>query len=488
MPKLTFKSNYPVSPEELFAWHERADSLLRLTPPWIRTVLKQWEGIRDGCRTVMQISRGPLSSEWVAMHEDYVRGEQFTDYQESGPFQYWRHVHKFEPLGESGSQLTDEIDFQLKGGNIGERLASGYVRRQIERAFAYRHRITGQDLLVHRQYNVGKTSLRIGITGASGFVGSELASFFGAGGHKVTRIVRRRSTRPGDVYWDPTTGEIDRSGLEGLDAVIHLAGESIMALRWNAAKKKRIRESRLQGTRLLATTLASLEKPPTAFLTASALGIYGSHGSNAVSEASVLKSGGFLSTLAKDWEAAADPAVKKGIRTVFLRFGIILSPRGGMLKQILPLFSSGLGGSFSPGDQWMSWISMDDVLGAVYHTMMSSAAGPVNVNSPFPLTMQQFARCLGQVIRRPAFFRTPSSIVRRALGEVADEVFLASIKAHPEYLTTSSYQFLYPQLEGALRHLLGREAPKHLELSEISDRRATRAYFHGRGDRGTPEF
>lgn len=466
MPKLTFKSTFPVSPRELFAWHERDGAINRLTPPWIRTEVKEWHGIRDGSRAVFQVSKGPLTSEWVAVHEDYVQGKQFTDYQESGPFQYWRHVHKFEPSGSSDTQLIDGVDFQMRGGGMGERMASGFVRREIERTFAYRHRIIGQDLLVHQHYNLSRVSLRIGITGSSGLIGSELASFFSTGGHKITRITRRRSTKPGDVYWNPESGEIDRAGLEGLDVVIHLAGENVLSFRWDEAKKKRIRDSRVKGTHLLASTLASLDVPPTVLLTASGLSVYGPHGSNAVSEASALKPGGFISSVAKEWEAAAEPAIKKGIRTVFLRLGVVLTPRGGVLQRILPFFAGGLGGSFS-GDQWISWISMDDVLGAVYHTMMSTAAGPVNVVSPFPLSAEKFSKSIGRVIRRPVFLRMPRAVIQKTLGEVADEVLLESVKANPEYLITSGYQFLHPQLDEALRHVLGRDVPVHMRMSTM---------------------
>jgi uncharacterized protein (TIGR01777 family) len=470
MPELTFKSSYPIGQDDLFAWHARPGVLRRLSPPWYKTEVKSWQGIQNGSRAVFRIAKGPFSSEWVAVHEEYIHNQQFLDYQESGPFQYWRHMHRFDASGQSGSQLTDEVDFQLKGGNLGEKFGAKYARREIERAFAYRHRLTGQDLLLHRHYNPSGNALRIGVTGSSGFIGSELTAFLQSGGHKVVRIVRRRSTNTEDTYWNPETGEIDRAALEGLDAVIHLAGEPVFGWKWDSAKKARIRESRVKGTRLLASTIASLTKPPRVFLTASGLSVYGSHGEKSVSEVTDLRPGGLLSTIAKECETAANPAVERGIRTVFLRMGVVLSPRGGLLKRILPLFESGLGGSFSPDGQWISWISMDDLLGAIYHSMTSTTTGHVNVTSPIPVSASQFAGSLGTVMRRPALVRMPRAIVQKAFGDVADELFFESVRAHPEYLAAAGYQFLYPQLDGALMHVLGRSPKKRLQLSEISSR------------------
>ena len=468
LPKLSFTSNYPVSSDDLFAWHQREGSLHRLTPPWVSATVDEFEGIADGKQTVMRIGKGPFQVKWVTKHGYVVPSEQFVDHQESGPFAYWRHAHLFSARASGGSRLTDEIDFELKGGTLGERLSLGFVKSQLERAFTYRHRITGQDLLLHKHYNLSNVSLRIAISGSSGLIGSALAAFLSSGGHKVLRLVRRRSTRRGDVYWNPATGEIDRASLEGIDVIINLAGDSALAWRYDAGKQERIMRSRLDSTRLLAQTLSTLENPPSVFLSASGTSVYGSHGSLAVTEASSLKSGGFLSSVAKEWEAAAAPAMKAGVRTVYLRFGAVLSPRGGILKKILPLFQSGFGGSVSQSEQWVSWISLDDVLGAVYHVMMSTAAGAVNLVAPHPVSAEAFASTLARVLRRPAFLRVPKKFVKPVVGDVAEEVLFESVRAHPEYLSSSGYRFLYPTLEGTLRHLLGKKPPSKLDLSAIS--------------------
>jgi hypothetical protein len=467
MPTLAFKSTYPVKPEQLFGWHERPGAIVRLTPPWIDTTVESWQGIGDGHRAELKISKGPFTVKWTAVHDEYVRGKKFIDYQESGPFQYWKHLHQFEPVGDDQSRLTDVIDYQVPAGALGERVAGGLVRRDIERMFAYRHRILGQDIILHRQYNLSRASLRIAITGSSGLIGSQLAAFFTSGGHKVTRIVRRKTNEARHVFWDPESGQIDGEALEGHDAVIHLAGEDVLRLKWDEATKRRIRISRLRSTRLLAETIASLNDPPNVLLTASGISVYGRHGGQAVSEASALKPGGFLTTVAREWEAEAGPAIQKGIRTVFLRIGVVLSPRGGMLRKILPLFQSGIGGRFSGEDQWLSWITLDDVIGAVYHSMMSTTAGPVNLVTPNPVTTAQFARTLGSVLRRPAFMIYPKAPVRKILGETADEMFFESVRAIPAYLTTADYQFMHTELEGALRHVLGRTRSARVEGQTI---------------------
>jgi uncharacterized protein (TIGR01777 family) len=468
VPKLSFSSTYPVSREELFAWHEKTGALARLTPPWSNVEVESFEGMRDGDRAVLKLSKGPFSKRWVAVHTEFAQGKQFADYQESGPFSYWYHVHRFEPFGVGESKLIDEIEFELPLGAIGEKFGTGFAKKEIERAFNYRHRILGQDILLHKHYNLSRVALKVGITGSSGLIGSELAAFLSTGGHKVRRIVRERTGNTDDIFWNPETGEIDRAGLEGLDAVIHLAGENVIKGRWDSARKNRIKESRVRGTSLLARTLATLDEPPSVFLSASGIDIYGSNQTLAVTEASALRPGGFLSSVAKEWEAAAGPAFKAGIRTVFLRLGAVLSPRGGVLRRILPYFYSGLGGSLSGEEQWISWVSMDDVLGSIYHTMMSTTAGPVNIVVPQPVTVEIFSGTLANVVRRPAFIRLPASVARPLFGEVADEILLESVRAHPEYLTSSGYRFLYPRLEDALRHMLGRKPPRKLDLSVLS--------------------
>ena len=293
------------------------------------------------------------------------------------------------------------------------------------------------------------------ISGATGLIGSALIPELEAGAHRVTRLTRSPRS-DGAVGWNPDTGEIDASQLEGHDAVVHLAGESIAEGRWTPRKKARILDSRRRGTRLLAKTLAELPTPPKVMVSASAVGYYGDRGNELLREDSRPGSD-FLAEVCQAWEAAADPARQAGIRVVHPRFGIVLSPKGGALGRTLPIFKLGGGGRIGSGRQWWSWVALDDVVGAVLHALATdSVEGPVNVGSPNPLTNAEYTRVLGEVLNRPTIFPLPAPVARLALGEVADALLLASQRIEPARLRETGYEFRYPELENALRHLLGR--------------------------------
>jgi uncharacterized protein (TIGR01777 family) len=446
----------PASAEALFAWHERPGAFMRLAPPWTPVRLERFEGIRDGNRAVIRLGPGP-GLRWVAEHHDYVAGQQFCDRQVTGPFRAWHHTHRMEPLEDGTSRLIDDIYYEPPLGALGELLGHAAIRHQLARQFAYRHRITRQDLTWHDRYNPDGRRLRIAITGASGLLGSSLTSFLTTGGHEVLRLVRSRPTGPDEAYWNVREGEIDADALEGMDAVIHLAGENVFAPRWTAAKKQRIYESRVEGTRLLTTTLAALDDPPEVVLAASAIGIYGDRGAAWLTEASAPAEHGFLATVVRDWEAAAQPARLAGIRTVHLRIGVVLTPAGGALQLMLPPFFLGLGGPVGSGDQYVPWVALDDVIGAFYHALMTDALdGPVNVTAPHPVTMGDLTGTLGDVLSRPTLLQVPAPVLRALSGEAADEMLLSSARVAPDRLRDDGYAFAYPRLGGALRHLLGR--------------------------------
>jgi uncharacterized protein (TIGR01777 family) len=296
------------------------------------------------------------------------------------------------------------------------------------------------------------------VTGASGFIGSALVPVLIAGGHTVTRLVRSTS-RPGqaEIPWDPAARSIATPALEGLDAVVHLAGENI-AQRWTAEKKARIRDSRVQGTRLLCDALAQLVKPPKVLLCASAIGYYGDRGDRTLREEST-PGAGFLAEVCQAWEAVAAPAVQRGVRVVHLRMGVVLSPAGGALAQMLPPFRLGMGGVVGSGKQYISWVALDDVLGAMHHTLLTETlSGAVNAVAPQPVTNYEFTKTLGHVLGRPTVVPMPAFAARLAFGEMADALLLASTRVVPARLQASGYTFQYPELAGALRHLLGKEA------------------------------
>jgi uncharacterized protein (TIGR01777 family) len=297
--------------------------------------------------------------------------------------------------------------------------------------------------------------MKVLISGATGLIGSALIPELESGGHQITRLTRSPGSGS-DVGWNPDAGEIDASRLEGHDAVVHLAGESIGEGRWTPEKKRRIRESRTKGTRLLAETIASLPEPPRVMVSASAVGYYGDRGNELLREDSGPGSD-FLAEVCKAWEAAADPAREAGMRVVHLRNGIVLSTEGGALARTLPIFKLGGGGRIGSGRQWWSWVAIDDVVGAIVHALTDdSVEGPVNVGSPNPLTNAEYTRVLGKVLNRPTIFPLPAPAARLMLGEVADALLLASQRIEPAKLKETGYEFRYPELEGALRHLLGR--------------------------------
>ena len=292
------------------------------------------------------------------------------------------------------------------------------------------------------------------ISGATGLIGSVLIPDLEAKGHTV-RCLTRRPRREGDIRWDLEAGAID-GDLAGTEAVVHLAGESIAEGRWTEEKKRRILESRRKGTRLLAEKVAGLSELPSVMVSVSATGYYGDRGNELLTEES--ESGDlFLSEVCREWEAAADPAREAGVRVVHPRFGIVLSTEGGALGTTLPIFKLGGGGKIGSGRQYWSWVSLDDVIGAIVHAIdTDDLSGPVNVVTPDPPTNAEYTRVLGHVLGRPTFFTVPASAARLGLGEIADELLLASARVEPVRLQETGYSFRHPDLEGALRYLLRR--------------------------------
>jgi len=297
------------------------------------------------------------------------------------------------------------------------------------------------------------------VSGSTGLIGEALVTELEAGGHRVVRL--SRSSRGGAVRWDPMRGEIEAERLTGIDAAVHLAGESIaggnpVTGRWTSKRKARILESRTKGTRLLAETLARLPAPPRVMVSASAIGYYGDRGDEVLREEST-PGNSFLGEVCREWEAAADPAREAGMRVVHPRIGIVLSKEGGALGTTLPIFKLGGGGRIGNGRQWWSWVAFDDTIGAIVHSLTTDfLSGPVNVTSPNPLRNAEYTSILGRVLGRPTLVPLPAPVARIALGELADELLLASARVEPAKFEETGYSFRYPELEGALRHLLGR--------------------------------
>ena len=297
--------------------------------------------------------------------------------------------------------------------------------------------------------------MNIVISGASGLIGTALVARLRSKGHTVTTLVRREA-RQGEISWDPARGVLDGAALEGTDAVIHLSGAGIGDKRWTPAYKREILESRTATTALLARTIASLGRKPSVFLSGSAIGIYGPRNDEQLDESSS-HGNGFLVDVCQQWEAAAKPAVDAGVRTVLLRTGIVLTPKGGALKKLLLAFRIGAGGRFGNGKQWQSWITLDDEIGAIEHLLTANVSGPVNLTAPSPVTNAEFTTVLAKVLRRPAILPIPSFGPKILLGgELADALLFTGQRVMPKALLASGYEFAHPTLDIGLRALLNK--------------------------------
>lgn len=459
MPTREFvqRSRLPYTAERVFAWHARPGALERLTPPFAPVeVVERTGGIEPGARVVLRIPVGPASVTWTAEHRDLEPGRLFRDVQVRGPFARWNHTHRFLPDGPAASVLEDRVAYALPGGALGDAIGDGFVRRMLAAMFAYRHRVTAGDLATHAACADGHEASVV-VSGASGLIGSALVPLLTTGGHRVTRLVRGASSAGlgHAVAWDPGAQHLDLAALEGVDAVVHLAGEPVARARWTDAVKARIRASRVDGTRLLCETLVRLARPPRVLVSASAIGFYGDRGDARCDERAA-PGRGFLAEVSRAWEEATEPARRAGIRVVLLRIGVVLTPRGGALASLLPAFRLGAGGVVGSGTQWVSWVGIDDVLGAIHHAIASEAlAGPVNLVAPWPVSNRELSATLARVLRRPAVVPVPAAAVRVLLGELADEAVLASTRVVPEKLLASGYAFRTPDLEATLRHVLG---------------------------------
>jgi uncharacterized protein (TIGR01777 family) len=298
--------------------------------------------------------------------------------------------------------------------------------------------------------------MRIAVSGSSGLIGNRLTTMLRDAGCTVERLIRKPPEAGStDIPWNPARGLLDGAALEGVDVVVHLAGENIAAGRWSAKRKEAIFQSRVNGTRLLGETVARLEKPPRVIVCASAVGYYGDRGSESLSETST-RGEGFVADVCEAWEAAAEPARQSGIRVVNLRIGIVLSSLGGALARMLTPFKRGMGGVIGHGRQYMSWIVLDDLVRVIQYVLLTDdISGPVNAVTPNPVTNHEFTKTLGRVLRRPTVAPLPGFMVRLLFGEMGQELLLASARVTPNRLQESGFVFLHPDLEDALRTELG---------------------------------
>lgn len=458
MPVFRRRTEYPVPVETLFGWHRRPGAFQRMTPPWESVAILREEGdMESGGTVVLGLQKGPARLRWTVEYTAYEPNRLFQDEQVSGPFGAWRHAHRFHPSGPDRSILEDEVEWEPPMGSLGSIFAKGFLQSTLERLFAFRHERLRHDLELAARYSTG-SGRRYAVTGATGLLGSSLTGLLRSQGHTVLRITRSPS-EPNDVGWNPRGKELDAARLEGLDGVVHLAGESIAGIRWTADKKEAIRRSRVEGTELVARTLAGLKAPPPVLVSASAVGFYGDTGDRLTDERALAGSG-FLAGLCKAWEGAAEAARRKDIRTVHPRTGMVLSPAGGALGTMLLPFQLGVGGRLGSGRQYVPWVDLDDVVGLILHALNTpSLEGPMNVTGPNPVTNATFTSTLGRVLGRPTVIPVPAPAIKLALGEMGKELLLKGQRAVPRVALDSGYRFLKEELEASLRFQLGRSAP-----------------------------
>jgi hypothetical protein len=454
MPRFFRSIEIDAPQDEVFDWHARPGAFERLVPPWepLR-VLERIGGIEDGARTVLEMRAGPFPIRWTAVHRNYEPPAQFRDEQRGGPFRRWIHTHRFVPLAPARTRLEDDIDYVLPFGPAGALADPVAVAPRLARTFRYRHEVTRGDIHAHRR--AGLAPQRIGITGATGLIGTSLSAFLTTGGHAVTPLVRRPAAAAGEARWWPEPDAASRTALAACDAVVHLAAANIAHRRWSPEWKREVRESRVAATAALCRTLADLPRKPAVLVCASGAGVYGDRPGETLTEESTAGEG-FLPDLARDWEAAIAPAADAGIRVVLLRIGIVLTPAGGALARMLPAFRLGAGGPVGDGRAVTSWVALDDVLGAVLHALAHNVDGPINVTAPAPVTSAEFAATLGRVLRRPALLPVPRAAVAALYGEMGTTLLFTSARVLPARLQAAGFEFRYPALEPALRHVLGR--------------------------------
>lgn len=450
------QGTYPCTPQQLYNWHARYGALERLLPPWEKTrIVSRKGGIDPGGEVVLKIRTGPFPFTYHAHHVENVPGEMFRDIQAKGPFKSFSHSHYFKK-DTSGTLLHDKVEYSLPLDNLLPSFLKKHVHKSLEQVFHHRESIIGEDIKVHLRCS--QQPLKILISGASGVLGRELIPFLTTGGHTVWTLVRRDpDLHKNEIFWDPENNILDGAKLPKIDAVIHLAGEYIGLSRWSEEKKQRVIHSRVDGTRLLSRVVSSLAVKPRVFLCASAVGYYGDSSTTGLDENSPLGQD-FISKVCGLWEGSAAETLDKEIRTVFVRLGVGLTPRGGALEKILDTSPLGFIRRFGSGNQYISWISTDDMISAMLHCLTcESLEGPVNIAAPQPVTNAEFMQILAKVAGRPLLFPVPAKLLKFVYGQMASEILLSGCHVSAQKLVDSGFTFRHPNLALALKKLLGKD-------------------------------
>ena len=453
----SYESNISAPAADVFAYHERVGAFQRLIPPWesVRVVSSKG-GIQNGDSVTIKMNLGLFKTLWEATHQEYQKNRQFVDVQVKGPLKFWKHTHSFRSLDTHQTNLKDTIQLELPFGYVGRSLVYPKVLKKLNKLFTYRHAITQNDLKDWMELKSFPAS-KVAITGGNGLIGSELAVFLKAQGHEVVILSRSGKSNvygvPG-VRWDPFKKFIDAKSLSDVDCWIHLAGENVSKGRWTKKRIRKLKDSRVISTKFLVEFILNQKILPKVFITASGAGYYPSSSELMTEDSENGK--GILAGICSAWEDASSPLIGTSIRRVVLRTGIVLSKKGGALGKLLPIFKMGLGGPVGTGKQFWSWIAMEDLM-RIYNLAAKDPKieGIYNAVAPNASMNKEFADVLGSALRRPALIRTPSSVLKIALGRMADDALLASQNVSPERLIDSDFNFNFPDLELAVSHCLG---------------------------------
>tara|TARA_B110000116_G_scaffold260367_1_gene263408 strand:- start:537 stop:1931 length:1395 start_codon:yes stop_codon:yes gene_type:complete len=451
-------SSVPVSAATCFTWHAAKGAFARLNPPFAPVqILEEPDELKAGAEVLIKVPTPfPFFGiKWRLTHPEYVEGQYFRDTQIKGPFKSWEHTHNFKEIDSTNSEMEDVLKFSLPFGILGKLFGAPIVKKQLSALFNYRHSILKMDMETLKSNN---EPLHILIAGSSGLIGTALTPYFTTQGHKVTQLLRSEGEKSeGLEYWDYENQTTTINSNQTFDVIIHLGGVNLAGGRWTNKRKTQMLKSRTESTSFLSEIITGLKTEPKVFLCASAVGIYGTTDSDPREEDSP-KGDLYSSMIVAEWEKATKRVSDAGIRVVNLRFGMVLSPLGGALKKFLLPAKMGVGGKLGNGRNLISWISMEDVLGVVTHSINNEqVVGPLNVVANDMYSNKGLIKTICKVLKRPCLFPVPALILIALFGkQMAKETIFVNTSVSNEKLIKSGYEFKLPELEGALRHMLGK--------------------------------
>lgn len=455
--RLQFRSLINRSPEEVFDWHLKDRMVERCIPLYAKTLILNSKGRPNliGSNISFRVKFLAFFSMTVNLeYTEFLPNESFKVIAKDGPLRGLKYEMIITPQSEHTSEIIDTFTFSHSFPKVFNPIMSRIFLKRLLRLLTYKHEIIDQDIGMLRKYPFDKP-LKVLISGSHGLIGKNLAYFLEFAGHDVWHLSRSDSKEEKALIWNPKTGECDSRQFEGFDVVVHLAGENIGNGRWTKRKKERILQTRSKETENLVQIIKGLKTPPKTFISASAIGYYGNCGNAVVDETSGPGKGLFISEVCEQWERASRELEEKGVRVVQTRFGVVLSSAGGALKKLLTPFKWGVGGKLGSGHQYVSWVAIDDVIGSIYHVIMTpSLHGAVNVVAPNPVPNDILTKKLAKRLNRWIAPPLPEFMIRMILGQKGEELLLTSTRVEPQRLNESGYHFHYPKLSQALEHVV----------------------------------